>query len=243
MAGCSLWGRGVWKLFGGRPVLRGADWEFRGRLTLLLAPNGSGKSTLLLTSLGVYKPTRGSAGVCLADRRELGVALEFRETPLYARVADFLLFTAGLRGLSCDRACVERAVELVGLPREALHQRLGSLSSGQLRLAMLAQALLGEPEVVVLDEPFANLDAGHRIRVSTILNRLSRSSRVVVATHVLAQLRADEAYTIREGRLRGIRPPEPRRPLLVSVETGEIVEADPERALELLDSGAYLPAE
>ena len=237
MTRCSLWGDGVTKRFGRLTVLDGTSWRFTGRMTLLFAPNGSGKTTLLSLSLGIYKPTRGRAGACVPPGPGLGFFLESRELPLHARAGDFMAFAARLRGVRCNKECIVSVLETVGLPGSIAGRALGQLSSGQLRLVLVAQALVGEPEVIVLDEPFAGLDPYRRLRLSIALNRISRSSRLVISSHILGQLRPDEAYTLKEGKVRPIPPVEPRPVRLLDPGTGSVVEAQPEKALEMAGEG------
>jgi len=226
--GCSLWGEGVSKRYGGLAVLDGASWRFTGRLTLLLAPNGAGKTTLLRLSLGLARPDRGSAGVC-AGPGEVSWLLDYGGPPQWAPAWRVVVFLLGLRGVRVGERGARRLLLEAGLPEGAHARPFGALSTGQRRLALLAAALYGEPEVVVLDEPLAGLDPRMRARVSRLVNGASRSSRVVVATHIVSLLEASEVYTLRGGRVVGPREP-PRPPGRVPAYdpvTGETVLAEP----------------
>jgi len=227
--GCSLWGEAVTKKYGRLSVLWEASWRFTGRLTLLLAPNGAGKTTLLRVSLGLAQADEGEAGVC-ARPRETSWLLDYGGPPQWAQAWRVLDFYGRLRGLRVGRAEARRLIEEVGLHGDVYRKPFGALSTGQRRLLLLASALYGSPEVVVLDEPLAGLDPTMRARISRLVNRASRSSRIVVATHIVSLLEASEVYTLKDGKVVGPRraPRPPERVPVYDPESGETIEVVPE---------------
>ena len=222
--GCSVWGERVSKAYPGRVVFEDASWEFKGRLTLLLAPNGSGKTTLLKLSLGLAKPQRGAAGACVASPRELSFLIDYGGPPGWVLVENYLRYIVALRGVRFSREEALAALERVGLGRGYLGRKLGTLSTGELRRVLIASTLMGNPEIVVLDEPFSGLDPHGRLLISMLINEVSRERRVLVATHLVSLLEADEVYTIIDRKVRGPLPP-PERPEAVTIydlEAGEV---------------------
>jgi ABC-2 type transport system ATP-binding protein len=170
----------------------------RGEVAALLGPNGSGKSTLMRCLIGFFSPTGGRirvGGVDVAERpvaarREVGYLPE--QVTLYPDlgVRRYLRFVAGMKGL--DRRSARRAVATViascGL--ETVAERLtGKLSKGFRQRVGVAQALLGDPPVLVLDEPTVGLDPVQTVEMRDLLRGLAGRT-VLLSTHVLAEASA-----------------------------------------------------
>jgi ABC-2 type transport system ATP-binding protein len=167
----------------------------RGEVAALLGPNGSGKSTLMRCLIGFFSPTAGRVrvgGVEVAERpvearREVGYLPE--QVMLYPelRVRRYLRFVAGMKRLDgrAARRAVDQAIARCGL--ESVADRLtGTLSKGFRQRVGLAQALLGDPPVLVLDEPTVGLDPVQTVEMRDLLRRLDGCT-VVLSTHVLAE--------------------------------------------------------
>jgi ABC-2 type transport system ATP-binding protein len=182
----SLVVRAVWKRLGGRDVLRGVSFTLEEGVLAVLGPNGSGKTTLLRIVAGVVEPDEGT--VTLRGRplarahRDLGYVPEAADAPPH------------LTALELERLCasVRRAPALADDVRRRLGvdvlagQRLGSLSLGQRRRACLAAALVGDPWLLVLDEPTNGLDpAGAALLGDLLLERAAAGRAALVATHDL----------------------------------------------------------
>lgn len=163
----------------------------------LAGPNGSGKSTLLALAAGLERPTQGSVLVfgqevgTRAARRRIGYAPDACPFPgeLSARaVLDLLGALNGLERRERRRAA-EEALERVGLAREARHA-LGGLSFGMRRRFVLAQALFHRPDLVLLDEPTAGLDAEGYVALDECLRALrARGATLVLASHEVSDLK------------------------------------------------------
>jgi ABC-2 type transport system ATP-binding protein len=162
----------------------------------LLGPNGSGKSTTLKMILGLVTPTRGRAEIfgCnsaeVATRRSVGFLPESPYFYKFLTGAETLRFFGKLCGLSGwdlrDR--VQELLDLVGLT-EARNQRLGTYSKGMLQRIGLAQALINEPALLVLDEPTAGVDpAGSRDIRNLIVDLKKRGVTVLLSSHLLEQV-------------------------------------------------------
>ncbi|MGZ4983870.1 MAG: ABC transporter ATP-binding protein [Chthoniobacterales bacterium] len=167
-----------------------------GQVYGLLGPNGSGKSTTLKIILGLVSPTRGQAKIFgrdssrVASREAVGFLPESPYFPKYLTAQETLHFygkLCGLRGHDLKKRAAE-LLELVGLT-SAKDRRLGGFSKGMLQRIGLAQALVHEPRLVVLDEPTAGVDpAGSREIRNLILDLKRRGITVLLSSHLLEQV-------------------------------------------------------
>jgi ABC-2 type transport system ATP-binding protein len=170
----------------------------QGEVAALLGPNGSGKSTLMRCLIGYLSPTAGHVrvgGVEVGDqpvaaRREIGYLPE--QVSLYPEltVRRYLRFVAGMKGLDGrgTRAAVERVLERCSLESVA-DRRTAALSKGYRQRVGLAQALLGEPKVLVLDEPTVGLDPVQTVDMRELLRTLTGCT-VLLSTHILSEAAA-----------------------------------------------------
>ena len=209
--------RGVTKRYG--PVLALDDFSLeisKGEVFCLLGPNGSGKTTFLRALTGYLLPTAGSIEVAgcdtvrdpMAARRRIGYVPE--SVPLYRhmRVGEFLAFMARLRGVP-DRAvgaAVDSAAERLALT-DRLRTPIPALSRGYRQRVAIAQALVHDPEVLVLDEPTNGLDPRQIIETRNLIRGLAGRHTVLMSSHILAEVEktADRVAVLLGGRLRGLR--------------------------------------
>ncbi|HEY2712009.1 MAG TPA: ABC transporter ATP-binding protein [Chthoniobacterales bacterium] len=211
----------------------------RGQVYGLLGPNGSGKSTTLKIILGLVSPTKGKTQIFGRDSRELGsrTAVGFLpENPYFYKYLtgeETLLFFGKLSGLH-GRGLQARTNELLALVRleEARHRRLGGYSKGMLQRIGLAQALLPEPKLVVLDEPTAGVDPeGSREIRDLILDLKSRGITVLLSSHLLTQVQEicdhvsilSHGVIVREGRVENLLTIENQTELVLENATPEIL--------------------
>lgn len=203
--------RGLAKSYGGRPVLRDIDLEVEaGESLALLGHNGAGKTTLIKLILGLTRPSAGSRQVLgravedkafVALRRQIGYLPE--SVALYDAMtgAEVLRFFARLKGLPPDVATP--LLEKVGLA-EAAGRRVRTYSKGMRQRLGLAQVLLGEPRLLLLDEPTTGLDPALRQELFEILAGLQTSgATVVISSHALGEIesRVDRLAILAHGRL------------------------------------------
>ena len=164
----------------------------------LVGANGAGKTTLIRILLGILRPTTGTAAVFgedstkdfLAIRSRVGYMPETECLPLDMTAADFLVHAAGLAGLprNAARQRGSDVLTLVGLNEERF-RRIGEFSTGMKQRTKLAQAIVGHPELVFLDEPTAGLDPAGREDMLDLISRLgSFGINAVVSTHVLGDI-------------------------------------------------------
>jgi ABC-2 type transport system ATP-binding protein len=206
--------------FRGRVLaVEGLDMEVKpGEVFGLLGPNGSGKSTAMKMILGLLRPTSGEAEVCgyragtMAARRQIGFLPENPYFPNFLSGAELIRYygkLSGMGGASLERR-IRELLDLVRLGGEAGHRRLRTYSKGMLQRAGLAGALVGDPEILMLDEPTAGVDpAGSREIRDLILELKQRGKTVLFSSHLLEQVEdvADRVIILhrgqklREGRL------------------------------------------
>ena len=195
--------REVSKRFGKIEALRGVSFKIPVKtVTAFLGPNGAGKTTSMKLIMGFLKPSRGTVLVWGEEpwrsegiRRRVGYLPERPVYPMGIAVRDFLNHLARLRGI--DRAEVERVARLVGL-EDLLERKIGSLSRGYIQRVGIAQSLLGEPELLILDEPTANLDPVARREIIDILKILHRELGVsmIVSSHIIPELQEVSNYAV-----------------------------------------------
>lgn len=186
------------KTYRGRiQALKDVDLQIESGMFGLLGPNGSGKTTLLRILATLIKPTRGRAtvgGFDVSDSQQkwaVKAALGYlpQELGLYHSLSarEFIDYIATLKNLHdpIERAReVVRVIDLAGLEGEA-HKRIGTLSGGMKRRVGIAQAFLGAPKLLIVDEPTAGLDPEERVRFRALLSRLAGDRTVLLATHIV----------------------------------------------------------
>jgi ABC-2 type transport system ATP-binding protein len=171
----------------------------RGGVLGFLGPNGAGKTTTMRMIAGFLAPSAGTAIVCGADvgrnpvavKRRLGYLPE--GAPLYVEMtpAGFLEFVASVRGLAGDnrRRRIAEVVERMHLG-PVLRQRIETLSKGFRRRVALAQAILHDPDVLILDEPTDGLDPNQKHEVRELIRTMAATKAIVISTHILEEVEA-----------------------------------------------------
>jgi ABC-2 type transport system ATP-binding protein len=197
-----------------RPAVDGLDLRVRaGEFYVLLGPNGAGKTTTLRMVVGLLKPDRGSVAVFGTDALADPVAAKRQmawlsdEPMIYDRLTplEYLQFIAGLWGI--ERTVADaRAHDLLGVLglTEHAEERCEALSKGMRQKAALAGALIHEPRLIILDEPFTGLDAASaRLAKSMLRERVGAGCSVIMTTHILevAERMADRVGVMAAGRL------------------------------------------
>jgi ABC-2 type transport system ATP-binding protein len=185
----------------------------RGEIVGFLGPNGAGKSTTMRILSGIMSATSGSAwvgGISVAQnphevKRRIGYMPENNPLPDDMRVVEYLRFRARLKGVSGRklRATVQDAMEVCDLARTARRKIIGTLSKGFRQRVGIADALLGNPEVIIMDEPTIGLDP-HQIQgIRRLINNLRGRLTVVLSSHILPEIErsCDRVIIINRGRV------------------------------------------
>jgi ABC-type multidrug transport system ATPase subunit len=210
---------GITKSFGARAALSGVALEVAaGELVVLAGRNGAGKTTLLRIATGFLDPDAGSVtldGISLLgsprDRaraqRALGYMPETAPAPPELSVRAHLVLRAHLKRVREVRAAVDRVMAAAAIASEA-DRRIGALSKGYRQRVGLADALLGDPRLLVLDEPLSGLDPIQMRELCDQLDRIAKTDgrAVLVSSHVLDDLlrRATRTIALHEGKLADI---------------------------------------
>jgi gliding motility-associated transport system ATP-binding protein len=201
------------KSFG--PLVAVDDVSFtvmQGEVLGFLGPNGAGKSTTMKMITGFVAPTAGTAIICghdittqaIAAKRHIGYLPE--GAPAYPDMtpANFLHFIAHIRGFSGDEARrrIGRVVEMIRIA-EVMHQPIETLSKGFKRRVGVAQALLHDPDVVILDEPTDGLDPNQKYEMRRVITTMRPNKAIVISTHLLEEVEAvcSRAIIIAHGRI------------------------------------------
>ena len=198
------------KLYGDTAALQQIDLTLRSGVYGLLGPNGAGKTTLMRIMTDLLAPSTGRvlldgqdiAVMGAAFRKKLGyLPQDFGVYPNFT-AEQFLLYIARLKGLSKFEAKrqTDDLLRMVGL-EDKKQKKLKGFSGGQRQRVGIAQALLGDPEILVLDEPTAGLDPEERIRFRGIISDLSQQKLVLLSTHIVSDLEAvaNEIILLRKG--------------------------------------------
>jgi ABC-2 type transport system ATP-binding protein len=200
---------GLTKRYGGRTAVDDLSFSvLPGRVTGFLGPNGAGKSTTMRLVLGLERPDAGTATVCGrpyaeldAPLRQVGTMLEARSFHPGRSGRGHLLCLAQSQALPARR--VQEVIDLVGL-RDAADRRAGVYSLGMAQRLGIAAALLGDPQVVVLDEPVNGLDPEGVRWIRSLLRRMAAEGRtVLVSSHLMNEMAvtADHLLILGRGRL------------------------------------------
>jgi ABC-type multidrug transport system ATPase subunit len=198
----------VSKIFGRFAALRDVSAEFApGKLYAILGDNGAGKTTLLRAMVGLARPTRGTVSVLgTEDLRAVTSEIGYMAHPtlLYEEMSamENLRYFAALYGIRDGQPC-ERAIRAVGLD-PALARRVGQYSQGMRQRLSLARALVHDPKILFLDEPFSNVDvASGREMVQVLAQMRNLGKTIFIVTHQAALLEgvADEFVCMAAGQI------------------------------------------
>jgi len=204
---------GLHKIFGSQTVVDNISFSVaKGEVLGFLGPNGAGKSTTMKMLCGFLTPTSGYATICgfnvLTDPVTLKSSIGYlpEGAPAYAEmtVLDFLKFIAEIRGYKGAEALskVNAAIEKVNL-QSVVYKTIETLSKGFNRRVGLAQAILHNPPVLIMDEPTDGLDPNQKHEVRELIREMAKDKAIIISTHILEEVPAlcSRAIIIAEGKL------------------------------------------
>lgn len=203
---------GLTKEFGSFTAVNHINLTMTNGVYGLLGVNGAGKTTLMRMLCTLLKPTSGTIRCNGKDifnmdseyRKLLGyLPQEFGFYPEFT-VEDYLLYIASLKGIRpvVAKKRVKELIAKVGLSKAA-HKKMKKLSGGMKRRAGIAQAMLNNPQILILDEPTAGLDPNERIRFRNLISELSQDRLVLLSTHIVSDIEyiANEIWLMKDGEL------------------------------------------
>ena len=178
----------------------------------ILGVNGAGKTTLMRMLCTLLKPTSGT--ICCNGKDIFNMDSEYRKLLGYLpqdfgfypefTVEDYLLYIAALKGIRpvVAKKRVKELISKVGLSKAA-HKKMKKLSGGMKRRAGIAQAMLNNPKILILDEPTAGLDPNERIRFRNLISELSEDRLVLLSTHIVSDIEyiANEIWLMKDGEV------------------------------------------
>ena len=208
------------KNYGSRPAVKDLSFTVGdGQIFGLLGPNGAGKSTIMNILTGYIAPTSGEvkvAGFSLPEQAQQAKACVGylpEQPPLYPEmtVQEYLDFASELKGVrrAERKEQVRRAARRTGL-EEVLPRLIRSLSKGYRQRVGIAQALLGDPKLIILDEPTVGLDPAQVIEIRKLIRELGKSHTVILSSHILSEVQAvcSQVLILAKGRLVAVGAPD-----------------------------------
>lgn len=237
------------KVFGEQRAVDNISFEAKpGLITGFLGPNGAGKSTTMKIATSYLPPTSGEVLVCDIDvvqqpaevRKVIGYLPEHNPLYLEMYVREYLAFIGKVHGLSGKQLTsrVEEIIALCGLTKEQ-NKKIEMLSKGYRQRVGLAQALIHDPKVLILDEPTTGLDPNQIVEIRNLIKSISAEKTVILSTHIMQEVQAlcDRVVVINNGKIVADNAIdqlklEARPVTLIKVEFSETVEKEKLMAIE-----------
>ncbi|MBA2612009.1 MAG: gliding motility-associated ABC transporter ATP-binding subunit GldA [Bacteroidetes bacterium] len=201
----------ITKLYGAQKALNTISFEVgSNEIVGFLGPNGAGKSTMMKILTCYIPPTEGSAKVCGFDitsqslevRKQIGYLPEHNPLYLDMYVKEFLEFVGGIYKIKNLKSRVKDMIEMTGLQVEQ-NKKIGALSKGYRQRVGLAQAIIHDPKVLIMDEPTTGLDPNQLEEIRGLIKALGKEKTVMLSTHIMQEVEAicDRVIIINKGEI------------------------------------------
>ena len=202
----------VSKFYGNQAALDDVSFEIgNSQIVGFLGPNGAGKSTMMKIITGFIPSSKGNAEVCGLNvesnskevKQKVGYLPEHNPLYLDMYVKEYLSFVASIHKVKNKMAHVNEMIELVGLEREQ-RKKIGALSKGYRQRVGLAQAIIHDPDVLILDEPTTGLDPNQLVEIRNLIVEVGKTKTVMLSTHIMQEVEAicDRVILIDNGRIK-----------------------------------------
>ena len=199
------------KTYGKQNAVDAISFEVKkGEIVGFLGPNGAGKSTTMKIITGFLPANNGEVKVCDTDinddpestKQKIGYLPEHNPLYLDMYVKEYLLFVAGIYKVKNKKQRVAEMIELCGLQVEQ-HKKISALSKGYRQRVGLAQALIHDPEVLILDEPTTGLDPNQLVEIRNLIKTIGKEKTVLFSSHIMQEVQAisDRVIIINAGKL------------------------------------------
>lgn len=203
--------KNVTKIYGEQKALNDVSFSINsGNIVGFLGPNGAGKSTMMKIITCYLPQTEGSVNVCGYDVVEQPIEVKKRvgylpeHNPLYPEmyVREYLEFIAGIHKIENKQKRIDEMIDLVGLTIER-KKKIGALSKGYRQRVGLAQAMIHDPEVLILDEPTTGLDPNQIVEIRNLIRSIGENRTVMLSTHLMQEVEAicDQVMIINRGNI------------------------------------------
>ncbi|MEA3451572.1 MAG: gliding motility-associated ABC transporter ATP-binding subunit GldA [Bacteroidota bacterium] len=199
------------KLYGKQKALDSINFEIKsGEIAGFIGPNGAGKSTTMKILTGYIPANSGEAfvnGISIHEnslelRRQIGYLPE--HNPLYPEmyIKEFLEYVAGVYKIKATKKLIDSLIDMTGLGIEQ-HKKIGALSKGFRQRVGLAQVLIHDPKVLILDEPTTGLDPNQIIEIRNLISQIGEEKTVLLSTHIMQEVEAicDHIIIINQGKI------------------------------------------
>lgn len=237
--------KNITKKYSKKTALSDVNLNLKNGVYALLGPNGAGKTTLINIITGLLMPTSGTVlfnGTAIGKNMQeyiskIGYLPQYPQFYKNFRADEFLRYMAVMKGIEKKRidSLVNELIEKVNLTNDS-HRYIGQYSGGMRQRLGIAQALLNNPEILILDEPTAGLDPKERIRFRNLISQLSENRIVILATHIVSDVEsiAKEVILLKNGEVLQIETPMN----LISQMEGKVhlVQCIPEKLEEYMNS-------
>ncbi|MEJ6737323.1 MAG: gliding motility-associated ABC transporter ATP-binding subunit GldA [Flavobacteriales bacterium] len=203
--------KNVTKIYGEQKALNDVSFSIEpGNIVGFLGPNGAGKSTMMKIITCFLPQTSGSVSVCGYDvienpidvKRQVGYLPEHNPLYLDMYVKEYLDFVGGVYKINDRKARVKEMIDMVGLGIEQ-NKKIGALSKGYRQRVGLAQAIIHDPKVLILDEPTTGLDPNQLEEIRSLIKNIGRDKTIMLSTHIMQEVEAicDKTIIVNHGKI------------------------------------------